>query len=176
MSRNYIAFLKSNIERLERQRQMHQDFGNHGMVLNINNQIESVNAKLKRSIWIDKCLLINWVIIAIMAIVMLLMTGCTYVHTDFVDEDGTTHKTTLLAAPWSKIDGSIVGMEYVWDGKQAGEIRTGQRTDSIDQTAQAQGIEALGRGLMQGAVRGAIGSAGLPMLPDIPTSTETVTP
>jgi len=108
--------------------------------------------------------------------ILMWLTSCSIVKTEFVDVDGTAQKTFLMLAPFSTVDGSIAGLEYEWDldgdGGEVGKIRSGQRQDRIDQSPQAEAMKMA----IDTAIRTGIEAAIKSKLPAMPTSTETVAP
>ena len=70
--------------------------------------------------------------------------GCSYVSTEFVDQDGTHFKNTLYLAPFSTLARNASKMGYQFqtnpDQSGTGKITVGGETNNLDNSAQLQAI------------------------------------
>ena len=102
-----------------------------------------------------------WAALITLGAVIVLTTGCSHYTATFEDE-GTTFKTELWLAPFSKLDAQDAKMAYditnFEDGTQDIGIRVGASLDGLDQTKQ---VEALGifEDIIMDAVMGYLGKA-----------------
>lgn len=81
---------------------------------------------------------------------LLTLSACSIAKTEFTDADGTHFSTTMLLAPFSKLEGKDGQMRYTWTPEN-GNVAVGESTKGLDQTGQVdalnKALEALGKAI-----------------------------
>lgn len=103
----------------------------------------------------------NWGVCMILAVVAVLLFGCSHYEASFRDSD-TTFTSKLMLAPFSKLDGQDAKMQYDIinrpDGPQDIRISVGAGLQGLDQTKQVDALGIVGD-LLAKAILGYVGKA-----------------
>lgn len=85
-------------------------------------------------------------------IVCALSCSCSTYKSEFTDADGTHYQTSMVLAPFSRLEGDDAKLSYTWTADGAGSINVGRDVNVLDETAQVEAARAAA-GVIAEAVR-----------------------